>query len=165
MVTRVAERPIAPGLEQPWPLLLIAETGVSRKRLGNRYRKRLSSDDPMQIRWRVSAGSCAPTGDRRKPSRCRSRRFGSIRCPIVSRVNRSCLLSGWSVRTGDRDPQIGNPTHPGLYRLLSVSGCELRRVWLVGVSEGVCGPCARDQSQLYVDGLQRLPATQSAGES
>ena len=45
MVTGFAERPIAPGLEQPWPLLLIAETGVSRKRLGNRYRERLSSDD------------------------------------------------------------------------------------------------------------------------
>ena len=73
--------------------------------------------------------------------------------PIVSRSDRSCLLSRWSVRTGDRDPQIGNPTHPGLHRLLSVSGCELRRVWLVGVSEGVCGPCARDRSQFYVDGF------------
>ena len=47
MVTGVAERAIAPGPEQPWPLLLIAETRVSRKRLGNRDRERLPSEDPM----------------------------------------------------------------------------------------------------------------------
>ena len=59
MVTGVAERAIAPGPEQPWPLLLIAETRVSRKRLGNRYRERLPSDDPMRPHS-ISAGSVMP---------------------------------------------------------------------------------------------------------
>ena len=44
--------------------------------------------------------------------------------PIVSRSDRSCLLSRWSVRTGDRDPKLGirrTPDYIVFYLYLAAS--------------------------------------------
>ena len=60
MVTGFAERPIAPGLEQLWPLLLIAETGVSWKRLGKTGTGSVCHRTIRRTHSSISAGSVMP---------------------------------------------------------------------------------------------------------